>query len=86
MYNKVIRNKLKLCVGMLLCAVAVLSTPIASIITYAADPGDIEVCADYKQWVYKIIGDKMYKALFNNSTGRYETDWIYVCDWPEGLD
>lgn len=81
MYNKAIRNKFKLCLGMLLCAVAVLATPMTTITTYASD-GDLEVCADYREWVYKIENGKLYKALLNRSTGRYETDWIYLCEWP----
>lgn len=82
MHNKLVHSKIKLCLGMFLCTVAILVTPMATFTSYAADGSEIEVCADYKHWVYKIMDGKMYKALLNNSTGLYETDWIYVCDWP----
>ena len=84
MYNKTFKNKIKFGLGLALCAIAIFSAPAMALTTYAANPGDVEVCADYKEWVYKIINGKVYKALLNNTTGLYETDWIYVCDWPEG--
>lgn len=83
MFNKKNRNKIKFFLGMLLCALSVSIAPITSI---AAEAGDVELYAEYKEWVYRIEDGKLYKALFNNSTGLYETDWIYVCDWPEGIE
>ena len=81
MFSKKILNSVKLCFGIILCSLSVLLTPAMSITTYAAD-GDIEVCAHIKEWLYRIEDGKMYKALYNASTGLFETDWIYVCDWP----
>ena len=81
MFSKKLLNSVKLCFGMILCSLAVLLTPAMSITTYASN-GDIELCTEYREWVFKIMNDKMYKRLYNASTGLYETDWIYVCDWP----
>ena len=81
MFNKKLLNSVKLCFGIILCSLAVLLTPAMSITTYAANE-DIELCTDYREWIYRIMDGKMYKALYNRSTGLYETDWIYVCDWP----
>lgn len=81
MFNKKLLNRVKLCLGMILCSLAVLLTPALSITTYASN-GDIELCTDYREWLYKIMDGKMYKRLYNASTGLWETDWIYVCDWP----
>ena len=81
MFSKKILNSVKLCFGIILCSLAVLSTPAMSIITYASTE-DIELCAHIKEWIYTIMNDKMYKRLYNASTGLWETDWIYVCDWP----
>lgn len=82
MCNKKIRNKILTCAGLALCTFALSSTPATSLIVSAAEPTDVETCADFKEWVYKIDNGKLYKALLNNTTGQYETDWIYVCDWP----
>ena len=81
MFNKKLLNSVKLCFGIILCSLAVLLTPAMSITTYAANE-DIELCTDYREWIYRIMDGKMYKALYNRSTGLWETDWIYVCDWP----
>jgi len=82
MHNKKKQNKLKLFAGMLLCAIAVFSTPITTIVVYATESNLVEPCADIIEWVYKIENGKLYQALYNASTGQYETDWEYVCDWP----
>lgn len=84
MFNKKIQNRIKFGIGILLCAVAVLFTPTMTITSYAAETTDVEVCADYKEWVYKIMDGKLYKALLNRTTGLLETDWIFVRDWTEG--
>lgn len=81
MFNKKLLNSIKLCFGIILCSLAVLATPAMSITTYASN-GDIELCTDFREWIFRIMDGKMYKALYNRSTGLYETDWIYVCDWP----
>jgi len=81
MFSQKLLNSVKLCFGIILCSLAVLLTPAMSITTYASN-GDIELCTNFREWVYKIMDGKMYKRLYNASTGLYETDWIYVCDWP----
>ncbi len=32
------------------------------------------------EWVYKIVNDKLYKRLYNASTGAWVGEWIYVRD------
>ena len=81
MFNKKLLNSVKLCFGIILCSLAVLLTPAMSITTYASNE-DIELCTNFREWIYRIMDGKMYKALYNRSTGLYETEWIYVCDWP----
>lgn len=82
MFKQNFRSKLAVFAGMTLCAVAVFAAPAASLTTYASDGSDVSVCADIIEWRYKITDGKLYKALFNCSTGRYVTDWEYVCDYP----
>lgn len=82
MHNKKILNKIKLFAGMLLCTFVTFTTPVTTLVTYAAESDIVEPCTDIREWVYKIENGKLYKALFNRSTGQYESDWIYLCDWP----
>ncbi len=32
------------------------------------------------EWIYKIEDGKLYKRLYNHTTDKYITDWIYVRD------
>lgn len=43
----------------------------------------IEPRTDIKEWIYKLIGNNLYKRLYNYSTGRWETDWIFVATGVE---
>lgn len=38
-----------------------------------------------KKWIYKTENGKLYKRLYNASTASWETDWIYVCEYPGEL-
>lgn len=33
---------------------------------------------DMKKWEYKIVNGKVYRRLYNVTTGKYETDWMPV--------
>lgn len=41
--------------------------------------------SDIKEWIYKTENGKLYKRLYNTSTDTWETDWIYVCEYPGEL-
>lgn len=41
---------------------------------------DVEGRAYIKEWVYKVENNKLYKRLYNYTTGRWETDWILVAE------
>ena len=86
MFKTIIQNKVKLVLGLTACAIAILVSPATNITAYAQSPGDVEVCADYIEWVYKVVDGKLYKALLNQTTGLLESEWIYVCDWPQGIE
>ena len=81
MFSKKNWIKIRAYMGIILCAIALLYAPASTIISYAAD-NDIELCTNYREWLYKIEDGKLYKRLYNRSTGLWETDWIYVCDYP----
>ena len=42
------------------------------------DTTEIEPRDFILEWRYKVIGDHLYKRLFNRTTGQWETDWILV--------
>ena len=86
MFKTTIQNKSKIIFCLVVCALAIFVSPVTTITAYAQNPSDVEVCADYREWVYRIENGKLYKALLNKTTGLLETDWIYVCDWPEGIE
>ena len=40
----------------------------------------IQPYAEILRWVYDIRDNKVYKRLYNTSTGNWVGDWIYVRD------
>ena len=81
MFSKKNRNRIKAFAGMLMCAMAVLTAPCTSLISYAAETMVAEPRTDIKEWLFKVEDGKLYKRLYNRSTGLWETDWIYVMDY-----
>lgn len=84
MFNKK-RNKIKTFAGILMCAIAISAAPSASLISYAAEVPEIETYTNIREWMWKVEDGKLYKRLYNASTGLWETDWIYVCDYDGEL-
>ncbi|MGN0401971.1 MAG: hypothetical protein ACI4HQ_06885 [Acetatifactor sp.] len=61
----------------------------ANTITVKAYSPDTEVASPYAQTIqyrYVIIGNALYKRLYNYSTGNWIGDWIYVGPAPEGIN
>ena len=85
MFNKRKTNKIKAFVGILMCAIAVLTVPSTSLISYASESSGIETRTEIREWRWKVENGKLYKRLYNASTGLWETDWIYVCDYDGEL-
>jgi hypothetical protein len=85
MFSKKSRNKIKTFAGMLMCALAVLAAPCASLTSFAAENTGVEARTDVREWMWKVEDGKLYKCLYNASTGLWETDWIYVCDYDGEL-
>lgn len=81
MSNKKMQNKIKAFAGITLCAIAILASPCAAITSYASEAGETVSYAHIKEWRFKIEDGKLYKRLYNRSTGLWETDWIYVADY-----
>uniref|UniRef100_UPI004056E14D hypothetical protein n=1 Tax=Acetatifactor sp. TaxID=1872090 RepID=UPI004056E14D len=62
-------------------SMAALFSPATTLIAEAAtEESTVAPCADAIQWRYKEENGKLYKRLFNYTTGSWVGDWIYVCD------
>lgn len=76
-----------------LCALAVFSCSVLPTSAIAGsqeniiynEANEIQPRTDIKQWRYKVENGNLYKRLYNYSTGRWETDWIFVMSGVEEL-
>ncbi len=69
-------------VGIASCCLCMLSAPVATMPVQAAIGGQTVAAPNkaIKEWVYKESLGKLWKRLWNCSTGQFEGKWIYVCD------
>lgn len=81
MRKKGLIKKLMVSVSALcLCAAFALATPAAAISAHAMTLPGISTYKDNISYVYKIEDNKLYKCLYNYTSGNYIGDWIYVRD------
>ena len=75
-------SKWLLLAGVMSIVLSVFFCPVASLPAQAAAPGEatVQPRKDDIQYRFTIIDNKIYKRLFNYSTGEWIGDWIYVCD------
>lgn len=52
--------------------------PAAEAATYSSTDNQSARFGDEYTWYYKQENGKLYKRLYNNSVGRWESDWIFV--------
>lgn len=85
MKNKKVTKNLVTLVGAVCLSLSVLMSPISTIpVQAASEETTIQPLSDKKEWRWKVENNKLYKRLYNYSTGSWEGDWIYVRDW-DGL-
>ncbi len=80
MKTKIMR-RIAAAIGIASCSLCLLVTPAASLPAQAAAPGGSTVAEpnqDIKEWRFLQIGSKLYKRLWNCSTGEWEGPWIFV--------
>lgn len=69
-----------------LCSLSLLfAAPEFSLSASAATaPGGetVQPQADIIEWIYETRGTKVYKRLYNATTGNWVGDWIYVGEVP----
>jgi len=64
--------------GILCFTLATFFTPAATVTTHAATPTSYTIQSDIIEWVYNIENNKLYKRLYNASSGNWVGDWIFV--------
>lgn len=66
-----------------LCATPLSVSANVSIPIPPANTGDHSVSpqSDVILWDYKVVDGKIYKCLYNSSTGEYIGEWIYVGEY-----
>lgn len=84
MKHKKIMQKLALIAGTaslalmaFICPMSVMPTQAASLGTATVQPRQHDI-----EYRYKIENGKLYKRLYDYSTGEWLGEWIYVCDYP----
>ena len=82
MFQKKKLSKWLMLVSVMSIAFSVFFCPVSSLPVQAAGPGEatVQPRADDIRYRFTIIDNKIYKRLFNYSTGEWIGDWIYVCD------
>lgn len=78
------KNKLAALGSVVCIALAILFSPASALPVQAAVSQNPTVMPmrDAISWAYKIENKKIYKRLFNHSTGNWIGDWIYIRDLP----
>ena len=84
MKHKKVLKKLALLIGTASLALIAFLCPVATIATQAASAEELTVQPRQHdiRYVFKIEDGKMYKRLYDFTTGNWLSDWIYVCDYP----
>lgn len=80
-HSKVI-SKLAAIGGAACLALSIMACPIATLPVQAAAPGEsaVQPQSDILKWLFKIENGKLYRRLYNYSTGNWVGDWEYVCE------
>lgn len=74
-------SKLAIILSTAALSLGVFFCPAASITTYAAEPDyGVMPASDIIEWRFKTENGKLYRRLYNCSTGSWVGDWLYVCD------
>lgn len=81
MKNKLFK-RISLSLALALCGLSLLGSPATTLPVQAAggDGGIASPQAEILEWVFATFDGKLYKRLWNTSTGQWAGDWIYVRD------
>lgn len=74
---------LTMALALCLCATPLSVSANVSIAIPPANAGDHSVSpqSDVIKWIYIVEDGKIYKCLYNSSTGEYIGEWIYVGEY-----
>ena len=84
MKSKKIAKRLALSIGTACLTLFTFACPVSSLSAQAAVKVEDTVSPqkDDIQYRYRIEDGKMYKRLYNYTSGEWLGEWIYVCDYP----
>lgn len=76
------KNKLAALGSVVCVSLAVLFSPASALPVQAAVSQNPVVMPmkDAISWIYDVKNNKLYRRLYNHSTGSWIGNWIYVCD------
>lgn len=77
--------KIVFCMALMLCLSSISISTLANTNTENSTIENIQPRTDIKKWIYKVENGNLYKRLYNYSTARWETDWIFVASGVEEL-
>ena len=75
------RKKIGKLVGLMgaaMLSLGIFACPATTVSAKAAAENEIMPCSDIIRWRLKLEDGKMYKRLYNFSTGNWIGDWIYL--------
>lgn len=80
------KNRIKILVSAFFLSSVILAMPVMAIQQEnVLIENEVQPRTDIKEWVFKVENGNLYKRLYNYSTGRWETDWIFVMSGVEEL-
>ncbi len=83
MIHKKIFSKMILFFSALGVILSIFFCPVTTLTTHAAVREPDSVCHDIIDYRFVAVEKKLYKRLYNYSTGNWaEPEWHYVCDLP----
>lgn len=77
-----INRKIVAVSGTVFIALSTFLCPVSTLTTQAAATGETEIqpMQAIIQWVFRVENNKLYKRLYNYSTGNWVGEWIFVRD------
>lgn len=66
--------------GIAVFSLAAFFSPATTIVAEASEEATVSPYAHIIEWRYKEENGKLYRRLYNYSTGNWESEWEYVCD------
>lgn len=73
-------KKLLTLTGIAVFSLTAFFSPATTIVAEASVQTEVSPRKQEIQWIFKEENGKLYRRLYNYSTGNFESEWEYVCD------